>query len=177
MLTPRPSSTAATLAALALALGACGEDREGSVSGTTVTSATTGAETTARTAPAPTGRAVDTVNVSETEFRLDPANPTVEAGIVEFRVRNDGQVVHALEVEGPTGEVETDQIQPGESATLKADLSKPGTYVWYCPVGDHKDRGMEGEITVGGGGGGGARTATTETTETESGGGGGGYGP
>ena len=31
----------------------------------------------------------------------------------------------------------------------------------YCPVGDHRDRGMEGTIIVGGGGGG---TTTDETT-------------
>jgi plastocyanin len=27
---------------------------------------------------------------------------------------------------------------------------KPGTYEWYCPVGRHREFGMEGEITVSG---------------------------
>ena len=31
---------------------------------------------------------------------------------------------------------------------LKVDLDKPGRYVWYCPVGDHRERGMKGTITV-----------------------------
>jgi len=68
-------------------------------------------------------------------------------------VRNAGETVHALEVEGPGGEVETDRIKPGSSTTLNADLDEAGRYEWYCPVGDHKDRGMKGEITVAGGGG------------------------
>ena len=46
----------------------------------------------------------------------------------------------------------------------------------YCPVGNHRDLGMEGEITVGSGGSGAARVSddaggTTTTTTTASGGG------
>ena len=63
---------------------------------------------------------------------------------------NDGKVAHALEIEAGGKEFETDSIPPGGRASLKVDL-EPGTYEWYCPVGDHKDRGMEGEIVVGGG--------------------------
>ncbi len=36
---------------------------------------------------------------------------------------------------------------PGSSGTLTVDL-KPGTYEFYCPVANHKEMGMEGEITV-----------------------------
>jgi plastocyanin len=98
---------------------------------------------------------VATIDVRETDFKLDPANVTVDKpGEVLFRVSNEGQTPHALEVEGPEGEVETRQLAPGDSAELTANLSKPGKYVWYCPVGDHKDRGMEGAITVAGGGSG-----------------------
>ncbi len=152
-----------------LSLAGCGEDREGSVTTQTGTG-TTGTETTATTVEGPP---VATVRVSETEYELDPANPKLKkAGVVEFKVRNDGKIVHALEVEGPKGEVETESIQPGESAKLKADLSEPGRYVWYCPVGNHKDLGMEGRITVAGGGG----TGGTTAPETETGGeGGSGY--
>jgi uncharacterized cupredoxin-like copper-binding protein len=108
------------------------------------------------------------VRVSETEFKLDPANPTVEeAGTVEFDVANDGKVVHALEVEGPKGEVETEEIQPGRSATLEVDLSKPGSYVWYCPIGNHRELGMEGRITVAGGGSGGTSTSEDEQTKED----------
>jgi uncharacterized cupredoxin-like copper-binding protein len=100
------------------------------------------------------GAGAQTVNVSETDFKLDPSDPTVQAGPVSFRVTNDGEVDHNLEVEGPEGEQELEQdIAPGESATLTVDLSQPGTYEFYCPIGGHRDAGMEGEITVSGGGG------------------------
>ncbi len=95
---------------------------------------------------------VATIDVRETEFKLEPANPRIEKpGVVEFKVENAGQTVHALEVEGPKGEVETEEIQPGKSTTLRANLTEPGEYTWYCPVGGHKDQGMEGKITVAGG--------------------------
>ena len=139
-----------------LPLAACGEDREGSVeesgTGTSATGAsTTGTSTTPAKAPGPV---VATVRVRETEFELDPPNPRIpKAGVVEFDVTNAGKAPHALEVEGPKGEVETETIEPGRKATLRADLSKAGTYVWYCPVGDHEQRGMKGKITVAGGSG------------------------
>lgn len=145
-----------TVIVLALLVAGCGGDDEGRVdvrSGGTDTAGTTTTGTSTEKA-APTGAAVATVKVTETEFRLSPANPSVaKAGVVEFRIRNAGKIAHALEVEGPEGEVETKEIPPGGRATLKADLRKAGRYKWYCPVGDHKGRGMKGEITVGGGGG------------------------
>ncbi len=150
-------TAAIVVAATALALAGCGDDDEGRVDvqgGTdTAGTSTTGTSTSAESA-APAGAPVATVKVSETEYRLSPANPSVKkAGVVEFAVSNDGQIGHALEVEGPNGEVETEEIAPGSKATLKADLGKAGRYEWYCPIGDHKDRGMKGEITVAGGGG------------------------
>ena len=159
-----------------LAFAGCGDDdeRPGDVTIQDGRTATTGTETTGTETTGTTGEAVETVNVSLTEFELDPANPRIgEAGVVEFRATNDGQVVHALEVEGPTGEVETEEIQPGESATLKADLSRPGSYTWYCPVGNHEEQGMKGRIRVAGGGSGGTESGTTEdkpkTTEDSGG--------
>jgi plastocyanin len=90
-----------------------------------------------------------TINLSETDFELDPANPTVNAGQVTIRATNDGQAPHNIEVEGPAGEQELESdLSPGDSGTLTVDLSEPGTYEWYCPVGNHRDLGMEGEITV-----------------------------
>jgi uncharacterized cupredoxin-like copper-binding protein len=127
------------LLALPLALAACGDDDDDGGGGAqTEATSTQGAE------------GGSTLAVSETEYRLDPANPTVKAGTVTFDISNDGAEVHALEVEGPGGESETEDIQPGDSASLTVDLSQPGTYVWYCPVGNHEELGMEGEIKVGG---------------------------
>jgi uncharacterized cupredoxin-like copper-binding protein len=95
------------------------------------------------------------VPVSLTDFRIDPASLNVDQpGTVRFSVTNDGKTVHALEVEGPDGEVETENIQPGKSATLVAELGEDGSFVMYCPVGNHREQGMEGKVVVGGSGGG-----------------------
>jgi plastocyanin len=94
------------------------------------------------------------VPISETDFRLDPSSLSIDRpGTVRFRVTNDGKTVHALEVEAPDGEVETENIQPGKSATLVAELGESGSFVMYCPVGNHRELGMEGKVVVGDGGG------------------------
>jgi len=143
--------------AAALFVGACGDDSEeessGAGSGSTQEESSTGGG----------GGGGSTVRISASEFKFDPANPKVaKAGKVKFELSNDGQFPHALEVEGPGGEAETETIQPGESATLEADLSKPGSYTMYCPVGNHRDQGMEGKITVAGGGSGGSSSSSKE---------------
>jgi uncharacterized cupredoxin-like copper-binding protein len=121
--------------------------------------------TNARTSEGSTGTPVETVRVSETDFKLDPQNPRVDRpGLVAFEITNDGETTHNVEVEAPAGEVELAQdLAPGESGTLEVNLDRAGTYEWYCPIGNHRDLGMEGEIRVGGGAGG----QTTGTTETE----------
>ena len=89
-----------------------------------------------------------------TEFEFSPAEVTVELGEHEFRIVNGGEVEHALEIHTPGGEVKTGRVAPGESATVAADLSEAGSYELYCPVGDHRQRGMEGSVTVEEAGGG-----------------------
>jgi uncharacterized cupredoxin-like copper-binding protein len=138
------------LAALALTLlPACGEG-----------------ETTGDDAAAPGGGDGAVVEISLGEFAIEPSAIELDPGSYTVRVTNDGGAVHALDIEGPTGEVETAELAAGESADLNVDL-EDGEYEMYCPVGDHRDRGMEGTITVGGGGGG---TTTDETTTDDDGG-------
>jgi uncharacterized cupredoxin-like copper-binding protein len=140
------------LMAAALALAGCGGGNESS-------SPQTGG-----------GSSQQAVSISETEFSLDPS--TVEiggAGKVTFEVENRGQVAHALEVEGNGVEEETAEIQPGESATLSVELSKPGSYEMYCPIDGHDDKGMKGSIRVGGSAGGGTSTGGQTTTDDDPG--------
>jgi uncharacterized cupredoxin-like copper-binding protein len=114
----------------------------------------------------PGGMPVRTVEVAATEFAFDPAAIELEeAGTYAFTLRNDGSTEHALEIEGGDVEVETDTIGGGETAELTVDLPA-GTYELYCPVGDHRGRGMEGTVTVAGGTTG---ATTTGTDEDESG--------
>ena len=92
---------------------------------------------------------IDTIEVNETEFSLDPADITLDQpGTYVFRAVNGGNVVHSLEIEGQGIEEETPNIQPRENSELKVNLD-PGTYKLYCPVGNHEERGMVGTVTVG----------------------------
>jgi plastocyanin len=142
----RPLALLATAVALAVPLVACGGDDDDD-SGEETAAATTEASET--TAPKPGGK-TRTISVSETDFALAPKDLKVKAGTtVTFEVLNAGATDHNLEVEGPEGEAELEQdLAPGERGTLQVSFSKPGTYEWYCPVGDHREQGMEGTITV-----------------------------
>jgi uncharacterized cupredoxin-like copper-binding protein len=129
-------------ALLGVPIAGCGGDDDDEGDGGEATPAATS------TAPSGGGGGGQTVDMSLTDFALNPADPTVTPGTVTFNVTNDGQAPHALEVEGPGEEVETDTLSAGGSAKLTVDLSKPGAYEMYCPVGNHREMGMEGEITV-----------------------------
>jgi PQQ system protein len=161
---------AAALAAGALVIAGCGgNDNNGDGN------ASTGASKSAGTA-AGSGGSAGTVKLSETEFKIDPANPAVKkAGSVTIDVKNDGQIVHALEVEGPNGEAKTQPIPGGQSAKLTVDLSKPGTYEMYCPIGNHKAMGMKGTIVVAGGGSGVVKEDSGSEDSSSSGSGSNGY--
>jgi plastocyanin len=99
--------------------------------------------------------------VFETEYELNPQNLPVERGAkATLTVNNNGGQVHALEVDGPTGTFKTAAIQPGKSAKLTVDATKPGKYVVFCPIDGHRQKGMQGAITVATGGSGGGATTT-----------------
>ncbi len=113
------------------------------------------------------GGAAQTIQVSATDFAFDPANISASAGEIAIELTNDGEVPHAIEVEGNGVEKSSEGIQPGESTTLTLDLGE-GTYEVYCPVGNHADMGMAGSLTVASGGGGAETTdGESETGETE----------
>jgi len=127
-------------AAMAAFAAGCGGSSDGSSSTAAASSSSTAAQA---------GGAASNVDISETDFKLNPSDPKVKSGQVTFNVSNDGQTVHSLEVEGPNGDQELQSdLSPGQKGVLIVDLSKPGKYEFYCPVGNHKQLGMKGEITV-----------------------------
>jgi PQQ system protein len=112
------------------------------------------------------GSVVQTIQISEKEFSLSPSTVNLpRTGTYEFRAMNDGQITHALEIEGNDVEEETEEIGSGSAMTLRVTLSKPGSYEMYCPIDGHKDQGMKGTIVVGNA----ARSGGTTTDEDEMG--------
>lgn len=92
------------------------------------------------------GAGREAIAVTETDFEITPRDAAItEPGEFRFRVENSGQSAHGLAIEG-AGEMAP--IEPGETGTLDVALEE-GAYTWYCQVGDHRARGMEGAVRVG----------------------------
>ncbi len=139
---PTTAQLVATLAAAGVAVAACGG---GTTTSTTSAPATpTAAEQPATTASGPP------VQAQMNEFTIELAQQDFRPGTYTFVARNEGQLPHALEIEGPGGlDQATDTLSAGQSADLTVTL-QPGTYKVYCPVGNHDEQGMNTTITVSG---------------------------
>jgi uncharacterized cupredoxin-like copper-binding protein len=106
---------------------------------TTQQQTTTTPKTTTHAAPA-----AQTVQVTETEFRIALAGYKAQAGKFTFEVKNAGKLPHDLAIKGGP---KTELIQPGQTATLTATL-KPGRYHLYCTVPGHEQAGMKVDIAL-----------------------------
>jgi plastocyanin len=148
----RNQAFALILAVPVLAFAGCGDDNDGgdkTAGGAAPAGAGTSTPTAQKTTPAATTPAAgrSAVAVSATEFKFTPANIDVKSGAATFALRNDGGAPHALEVDGNGIEKSSQVIEGGQSTQLKVTL-KPGRYEIYCPVGNHRQMGMEGTLTV-----------------------------
>jgi len=88
--------------------------------------------------------AAQTVQVTETEFRIALAGYKAKGGKFTFVVKNAGQLPHDLSIKGGP---KTALIQPGATAQLTTTL-KPGKYHLYCSVPGHEQAGMKIDITL-----------------------------
>jgi uncharacterized cupredoxin-like copper-binding protein len=96
---------------------------------------------------------LEPVEVKLKEWDLGFKEVAVKGDKARFEIENTGTVEHAFEVEGETGgqkvEFKSPILKPGEKTTFDIELP-PGQYEAYCPLHDHRDKGMAGEITVAG---------------------------
>jgi plastocyanin len=76
----------------------------------------------------------------------EPSELSAPAGSVSIELVNESSVPHAVEVEGNGVEEESETVT-GANTTLTVDL-EAGEYIFYCPVGNHRQQGMEGTLTV-----------------------------
>ncbi len=93
------------------------------------------------------GGNAEQVEVSLTERDLRPGRVQVDAGKIEFEVRNDGNRVHAFAVDTPGGVKRSENIKPGETTSLTVELSQ-GRYRMYDPRGGYRERGVSGTVVV-----------------------------
>jgi plastocyanin len=107
--------------------------------------------TTQAAAAAPAGGNDLAIKAVESDgLSFDQKALTAKAGKVTITMDNpsgDAQP-HAVSIEGPGNVSKGGRIaQPGGTSTVTATL-QPGTYTFYCPVGSHRQAGMEGTLTV-----------------------------
>lgn len=117
-------------------------------------------------AQAPAGGPVD---VTLSEFKVNPAATTMAPGPVTLKIANAGTIQHELLVfrsdlapsaypradggineEGPgiLKVSDGDNIDPGAVQTRTVDLTQPGTYLFVCNLPGHYAAGMYQVVTV-----------------------------
>ena len=122
--------TAAALAAVVLALGACGGDEVFR-----------------------TDRPI--LRITLDEYRIMPQNVEVKAGRMKLVVRNAGRLTHNLAIQVPNGPggkptpvARVATMQPGQTAApIKITLA-PGEYRLACTIANHDDLGQFGTLKV-----------------------------
>ena len=136
---------AALGSALALALAGCGSDDEESGGGAATPSPA------AESTPEPAsggggGQRLALAAPADGSLTFDKTELTAKAGAVTIDFDNPASVPHAVEIEGGGVEEASETVTAGKTS-VTAEL-EPGEYTFYCPVGNHRDGGMEGTLTV-----------------------------
>jgi len=110
------------------------------------------------------GGGLKVVDVTLTEFAVEPASIEVEPGTeVIVNVTNAGEMVHDLKLGGATG---TEMLDPGESVQDISLGTVDATTQAWCTVPGHKESGMVMDIVVTGGDHAGMAMASAETAAT-----------
>jgi plastocyanin len=132
--------------ALTLTIAACGDDNDDSTADTGGSGAPA---TTASATPPADGSPLKIVAEDRAGLKFDTSELTASAGDVTITMDNpEGNgMPHDVAIEGDGVDAAGEVVQPGGTSEVSADL-KPGTYTFYCSVGQHRQAGMEGTLTV-----------------------------
>jgi plastocyanin len=95
--------------------------------------------------------APQTVTLTVTEFSISPADLTVVQGqTVHFVVNNTGKFPHSIsfQKDGKVLNVFAAPIPGGKSGEADFTFEESGTWIMFCPVANHAERGMTGMAMV-----------------------------
>jgi plastocyanin len=155
----RTMSLVALLAAFALGVAGCGDDDSDNGGGGSGSADTSdggggggaygggGGGDDEQSGPAAGGELKLTADPGGA-LKFDKTSLSAKPGSVTVVLDNPSNVPHAIEVEGEGVEEEGETVGKGGVSKVTVDL-EAGEYEYYCPVGNHKDAGMEGTLTVG----------------------------
>jgi plastocyanin len=147
---PRLGALAAALVLAVVVLAGCGstDKPEGGARVTPTQESGTSGSSGASGSTARTVGADGTLTATEAEFSISIGGDTVAAGPYAITVANMGNATHDLVVERNGARIAgTSSVAPGQRASLSVTL-EPGTYVFYCSIGNHRAMGMELTVHV-----------------------------
>ena len=128
------------LVAIALALGACGDDSAASDE-----PAGESGDHDGHGGSSDVAEDAREVPVTATSFEFDPEEITVEAGEDIAIVLTSDDIEHDFTIDELDTHVAADE---DETATGGLRADEAGTYTYYCSVPGHRAAGMEGTLTV-----------------------------
>jgi plastocyanin len=142
---------ACLLAAAALVVAGCGgsssnNNSSGSSGGSTPTSTPTSSGGSSGSSGSGGGKSVPVDADPSGALKFTQKTLKAKSGTVTFDFTNKSSVPHGFAVQG-NGLNQSSKVVTGGSATLTIKL-KPGKYTFYCPVGNHRQAGMVGTLTV-----------------------------
>ena len=133
----------------AILLAACPGSRteDASQASPPKTSTTTASPRTPASTTRLDSTAAPVTEVQLTEYQIRIAD-TLPAGPQHFRIANGGEAKHSFAIEGPGLSARLgSELTGGDVAELSVTL-QPGTYTVWCPVDEHRGKGMQRTITV-----------------------------
>jgi uncharacterized cupredoxin-like copper-binding protein len=135
--------------AAAVVLAGCSSGSGGNgAAGTTSAPSTSAAESSPAGASGTAAGQAQTVQVKASEYSFSLPSTTLRPGSYTFTMANDGHATHAMEIDGPgVADQKSSTVGPGGTSTLTVTL-QPGSYTLYCPVGNHRQLGMQTTLTV-----------------------------
>lgn len=90
---------------------------------------------------------VKEIKVSGTDYAFSPTSLSVKKGEkVKIVFQNDGKFPHNLVIDEL--KVTTKTINAGQTDTVEFIADKAGSYSMYCSVDAHRQKGMEGTVSI-----------------------------
>ncbi len=87
------------------------------------------------------------ITLDSTSFKYSQTEIKVKKGDTVKLSLNNVQGFHDWVLDGYEN-VKTKQMKTGESETIEFIADKAGTFEYYCSVGDHRAKGMVGNLIV-----------------------------
>ncbi len=87
------------------------------------------------------------IRITANEFSFKPSRIQVPQGEVKITVTNRGKFLHGLAIVGRDEKIA--YIESGDTQSLTVNFATSGEVIFYCPQPGHRNKGMEGKLTVG----------------------------